>query len=302
MSVEAQITALAQAVAADIKAQSTALAGKEPSLPDGGNSGHYLRGDKTWGVTGTAVRTAVLTGLGSGTNTPISATDTVLAAFAGLQAQVSAREATVAAGASTDFYRGDKTWQNFGSATRAQLLTGLGTPTNTAIAAADTILAAFAKLQGQVTARMTNPMTTAGDMIRGGTSGAPERVAAGTNGYVWTMVAGVPGWAAAAAGGGVGISQTWQNMTASRALATTYTNSTGVPIAVEVTLMSVTSGQLSITPTVDGVSLGQTIYPAGASGFAFSRAFIVPPGSTYSIGTDSSSATPSLSRWVELRA
>lgn len=45
--------------------------------------------------------------------------------------------------------------------------------------------------------KMTNPMTAAGDMIRGGTSGAPERVAAGTNGYVWTMVAGVPGWAAA---------------------------------------------------------------------------------------------------------
>lgn len=239
MSLQARITALAQAVAADIKAQSTALAGKEPSIT---------------------------------------------------------------AGASTEFWRGDKTWQNFGNATRAQLLTGLATPTNVAIAAADTVLAAFAKLQGQVTARMTNPMTAAGDMIRGGTSGAPERVAAGTNGYVWTMTAGVPGWAAAAAGGGVGISQTWQNMTASRALATTYTNSTGVPIAVEVTLMSTTSGQLSITPTVDGVSLGQTIYPAGASGFAFSRAFIVPPGSTYSIGTASSSATPSLSRWVELRA
>ena len=45
-------------------------------------------------------------------------------------------------------------------------------------------------------AGMTNPMTTAGDMIVGGASGAPGRVAAGTNGYVWTMVAGSPAWAA----------------------------------------------------------------------------------------------------------
>lgn len=122
---------------------------------------------------------------------------TSIGGIQGLTAALAGKEPAITAGTSTDFWRGDKTWQNFGNATRAQVLTGLGTPTNTAIAAADTILAAFAKLQGQVTARMTNPMTAAGDMIRGGTSGAPERVAAGTNGYVWTMVAGVPVWAAA---------------------------------------------------------------------------------------------------------
>lgn len=54
-------------------------------------------------------------------------------------------------------------------------------------------------LTAALAGKMTNPMTTAGDMIRGGTSGAPERVAAGANGYVWTVVAGVPGWAAAPA-------------------------------------------------------------------------------------------------------
>lgn len=45
-------------------------------------------------------------------------------------------------------------------------------------------------------AGMANPMTTAGDLIRGGTSGAPARLAPGTNGYVLTMVGGVPDWAA----------------------------------------------------------------------------------------------------------
>lgn len=110
------------------------------------------------------------------------------------------KEPAIATGTVAQYVAGDKSLRGFGDNVRAQALTGLATPTNVAIAAADTILAAFAKLQGQVTARMTNPMTTAGDMIRGGTSGAPERVAAGTNGHVWTMVSGVPVWAAPSGG------------------------------------------------------------------------------------------------------
>lgn len=49
---------------------------------------------------------------------------------------------------------------------------------------------------------MANPMTTAGDIIIGGTSGAPTRLAAGTNTYVLTMVSGAPAWAAGGGGGG----------------------------------------------------------------------------------------------------
>lgn len=51
-------------------------------------------------------------------------------------------------------------------------------------------------------AGMTNPMTTAGDLIYGGASGAPTRLAAGTEGYVLTMGATDPTWAAAAGGSG----------------------------------------------------------------------------------------------------
>lgn len=47
---------------------------------------------------------------------------------------------------------------------------------------------------------MTNPMTTAGDIIIGGASGTPTRLAVGTSAYVLTVVAGVPAWAAAAGG------------------------------------------------------------------------------------------------------
>lgn len=43
---------------------------------------------------------------------------------------------------------------------------------------------------------MTNPMTTVGDIIIGGSAGAPQRLAAGTDGHVLTLVSGAPAWAA----------------------------------------------------------------------------------------------------------
>lgn len=47
---------------------------------------------------------------------------------------------------------------------------------------------------------MSNPMTTAGDVIVGGSSGAPTRLAKGTDGQVLTMVSGDVAWANIAAG------------------------------------------------------------------------------------------------------
>ena len=54
-------------------------------------------------------------------------------------------------------------------------------------------------------AGLTNPMTTAGDIIYGGTSGTPTRLAAGTPGYLLqTNGASAPTWVAAPSGGGGG--------------------------------------------------------------------------------------------------
>ena len=47
-----------------------------------------------------------------------------------------------------------------------------------------------------------SPMTTAGDIIYGGTSGTGTRLGVGTNGQVLTLASGIPSWAAA--GGAVG--------------------------------------------------------------------------------------------------
>lgn len=48
---------------------------------------------------------------------------------------------------------------------------------------------------------MTNPMTALGDLIAGGVSGSPSRLAAGPNGDVLTIVSGQPVWATPPAGG-----------------------------------------------------------------------------------------------------
>jgi len=48
-----------------------------------------------------------------------------------------------------------------------------------------------------VVSGMANPMTTAGDLITGGASGTPGRLAVGTNGFVLSVVAGAVAWAAA---------------------------------------------------------------------------------------------------------
>lgn len=51
---------------------------------------------------------------------------------------------------------------------------------------------------------IANPMLAAGDMIVAGGAGAPERLAAGTNGKVLKVVDGTPAWADEAGGGGGG--------------------------------------------------------------------------------------------------
>lgn len=52
----------------------------------------------------------------------------------------------------------------------------------------------FREMMGGGAAGMANPMTTAGDIIYGGTSGVPTRLAIGTNGYVLSVSSGIPAW------------------------------------------------------------------------------------------------------------
>lgn len=87
----------------------------------------------------------------------------------------------------------------------------------------------------------------------------------------------------------LGIGQTWQDVKASRAANTTYTNTTGRPIQVAIQY-TVTNG--ASTALVNGLTIGRIgITTSTIDG---SISFIVPNGSTYSF-----SATAS--NWLELR-
>ena len=74
---------------------------------------------------------------------------------------------------------------------------------------------------------MNNPMTTAQDIIKGGASGAPARLAVGSNGDVLTVTAGAVGWAAPAGAGGGLVAYDINTYTAGN-----ITNSNSTPTAV----------------------------------------------------------------------
>lgn len=91
--------------------------------------------------------------------------------------------------------------------------------------------------------------------------------------------------------------QTWQNVTASRALATTYVNTTDSPIMVSVRCAaSVVSARLYAT--VDGVEAAASNGQGNGSGSGAISGFIVPVGSQYTVNTTSGHT---LSLWAELR-
>lgn len=95
----------------------------------------------------------------------------------------------------------------------------------------------------------------------------------------------------------IGVGQTWQDVTASRAIGTTYTNSTGKPIYIKIACVA--PQNVSISPTVSGVVLASSSgsFTAGAR---VSSDFIVANGATYSIAGVDGSLT-SLLTWSELR-
>jgi len=97
-------------------------------------------------------------------------------------------------------------------------------------------------------------------------------------------------------------SQTWTDVTASRAFGTTYTNSTGRPILVCVVA---TSSGLNGNKLVNGNISGTAVISNGfnsTTGNNFpSVTFVVPNGSTYSADTTGSNVTITLAQWFELR-
>lgn len=66
-----------------------------------------------------------------------------------------AREASITAGTTAQYWRGDKTWRDLFTDVRAATLTGLSTATSAVVSATDTVLDALGKLQKQVSDNLT---------------------------------------------------------------------------------------------------------------------------------------------------
>lgn len=91
----------------------------------------------------------------------------------------------------------------------------------------------------------------------------------------------------------LGVGQTWQDMLASRAADTDYTNSTGRTIMVSVSTTSNATGA-ECKLIVDGVDVARAAVSSGVSS-ALNVTTLVPPGSVYRY----TSRSPSI--WAELR-
>ena len=96
----------------------------------------------------------------------------------------------------------------------------------------------------------------------------------------------------------LGVSQSWQDVTAIRALGTTYTNTTGKPIFVVVsgnpsnspeTLSLIIDGIVVWDQNIDGENSDTNVVVSG----------VVPHNSAYAVSTNGNNTT--ISRWVELR-
>lgn len=142
-------------------------------------------------------------------------------------------------------------------------------------------------------------LATAGMVARTGAGTVAARTLTAGAGISITDGNGVAGNPTVAALG-VGIGQTWQDVKASRALATTYTNSTTKPIYVAVTV-AWGNASASITLTVDGIVVQKQENNPDSSNLSMCVGAVIPVGSTYSVTQTSNVAAGTIEYWAELR-
>jgi hypothetical protein len=94
-------------------------------------------------------------------------------------------------------------------------------------------------------------------------------------------------------------SATYSDVTASRVIGTTYTNSTNHPIMVSVWATNSGATSSVIGGTVAGTNIANSTSSPSATGAFNSLIFMVPAGATYSVVVTAGGVT--LSKWYELR-
>ena len=94
-----------------------------------------------------------------------------------------------------------------------------------------------------------------------------------------------------------GLGQTWQDVKESRALATTYTNTTGRPIMLYISVIGGAGSASWGTLTIGGQDVG---WVGGYSSSYYSATAVVPVGATYSL-TSVGGGGIRINKWTELR-
>lgn len=140
---------------------------------------------------------------------------------------------------------------------------------------------------------------TTGDIIYASATNTLSKLTAGTNGYVLTLAAGVPSWAAASSG----VTVTNDTSTAS-ALYPTFTSATSGSISG----VSVTSSKFTFVPSTGSLTAPQTVASNGlvVNSNTVSVSYSIPSGSSatstgpMTISSGVAVTVPTGSRWVVL--
>lgn len=88
----------------------------------------------------------------------------------------------------------------------------------------------------------------------------------------------------------IGLGQTWQDVTGSRAVGVTYTNTTGKSIVLNFCGANTVNGNIIVNSTVVASIVFQSSYATQGT-----ISVVIPAGATYSVSAGA------FSRWVELR-
>lgn len=113
----------------------------------------------------------------------------------------------------------------------------------------------------------------------------------GTNGVVFP-----DGTTQSTAAVSLGVNESWQNMTSTRSLNTTYTNSSGKPIFVSAVSNCNNAGTPTFSFYVNGNIVASSTFPTSLGSATMGG--IVPNGATYQV---TATGGPTLSSWWELR-
>ena len=97
----------------------------------------------------------------------------------------------------------------------------------------------------------------------------------------------------------LGVGQTWQNVSGSRVLGTTYTNTTGKPIVVSVSGTNTALGTQGLSLSVSGLVVATVAQNSGATtGYSVVVSAVIPVSATYSVVLIGVSQ---ITTWAELR-